>query len=499
MNSIVRSAALLGLYFYKCCFVTAAQTTVHSLTVAANSALLLDNDAVDRIIKRMNDIIAKSSYPWDIACPSISFKRSGDVINIDDYNFLTTGTFDQLRDALHKYAPSANVMVVSTINCNGVTTAKGCATVGEPLIVGQMPDPDEASRDPQLWLHERGHNVGLNHSADRPASETSVPPSIGLRFMFWSLGWKQLGKIADECAHYENAAFASVSKSFAVAANQHGFSALQLVTNDTATSSMSTPLAPADSVSASAAIIDEAHKLGLTDSAFNIVGLPWEDNAPYEDIKALSETDINSIRGLFQKAPNQFWPQAIQVLAIADGADDLPLIQNALNLPMPEVSSLNDRSAIRQNRIIREIKSVVPMALAIIANKTKSKSASDTLISIANMNNAQKIIGKASALSLSKSAIAGMFVADTTEANEFLNSAVGAKIPVNDELNRKPGQLKLDNFQSNVFEERPAAESPANKPNDVPPISPEELDAMTKNHDRIRSLGLESVLKGKVN
>jgi hypothetical protein len=143
---------LVGLCFGFLCSAQAAATTVHYLTVAANSGLGISNEEVDSIIERMNFVIAKSFYPWDVACPTVSFKRSGDVISVSDFNFLTAGTFQQLRDALYRFAPSANVMVVTSINCEGSTTARGCASIGEPLIVGQINGggDDSPGMNPQL-------------------------------------------------------------------------------------------------------------------------------------------------------------------------------------------------------------------------------------------------------------------------------------------------------------------------------------------------------------
>jgi hypothetical protein len=358
--------------------------------------------------------------------------------------------------------------------------------------------------NPQLWLHERGHNVGLDHSADRPYSEKAVPPSVGLRLMFWSLAPGHLGKNSTECAAYENAALASVSKLLVAADAPKGYSASLLQENGVSTtaSPLSGP-SPDDSVK----LFEEARKLGLTDAAIKVAALPWEGKAPYDDIKALNKDDINSIHALFKGAPNGFWAQAIQILAIADQEGDLTYIQTALGLPMKDVSPRDNRSDIRMNRITRDIKSVVPAALAIVANRTKSSNASKLLISIADLDNAKKLIGNASAVTLSKSAIAGMFVADTIEVNRFLNDSLGAGIPVGEE--QKPDNspkgsssgATMQSFKQRLDSKELSELVPegflVGKEIKAAPTSKKELEDLRQNHERIHTLGLDAVLKGK--
>lgn len=85
--------------------------------------------------------------------------------------------------------------------------AAGCGEIGvEPLVAGQFP-----GFDAQLWLHERGHNVGLQHSAEGPAPDTSFAQTVGMRFMFWQLGIGHLGKTLNECAHFEHGTLRSMN------------------------------------------------------------------------------------------------------------------------------------------------------------------------------------------------------------------------------------------------------------------------------------------------
>src|ERR1700722_7760719 len=116
----------------------------HELTVAANSLLLVSDAEVDNIIQQMNKIMSSSSYSWDAACPNVKFARKGAVINIS--GLALSGTYDDLANELKEKAPSADVMLVSSIDCAGIDAA-GCGNVGtEPVIVGLYP-----GYDAQLW------------------------------------------------------------------------------------------------------------------------------------------------------------------------------------------------------------------------------------------------------------------------------------------------------------------------------------------------------------
>jgi hypothetical protein len=112
----------------------AQKITVHSLTVAAQTTLFVKNDEVDKMIAEMNRLIAAKSYPWDTACPTISFRRSGDVISND--NLLTYDNYRNLKTNLAQFVPTANVMIVSGIDCLG-ETAMGCGVSGEEPLTDE--------------------------------------------------------------------------------------------------------------------------------------------------------------------------------------------------------------------------------------------------------------------------------------------------------------------------------------------------------------------------
>ncbi len=424
----------------------------HALRIAANSILNLTNDEVDAILGRMNQIISAKSYPWDVACPTVTFKRIGNLITND--NFLLSGTFQELRANLKALAPTANVMVVSGIDCSGWTAA-GCGVVGEePLIVGQAQGVDA-----ELWLHERGHNVGLQHSAEAPATEANTNPEVARRFMFWRLGPGHTGKTADECSHFTVSAIAPGNggngSPAMFATPQLQFA--QLTSNDDKSSD----------------ILKDAAKVGLTDSAAAVVGFPWVDGIPLKEIRSLNEADVNSIRKLF-KEPNRFWPQAVQTLGIVGTADDVQYIRAALDTPVPAIAG--DSAGVgnvQQVRILLQTKLAAPKALGILANRTQSSEAVELLTNVADVENAQRLIGQTSANSLSKSALNGLSLANLPSASAFINATVRPEVPL-DTSATAPEQTK------NVK---------------IAPLGKAEVKAITDSNRYIRSFGLDSILK----
>jgi hypothetical protein len=418
----------------------AQKTTVHSLTVAAQTTLFVKNDEVDIIVAEMNRLIAAKSYPWDIACPTISFRRSGDVIS--NNNLLTYDNYRNLKNNLAQFVPTANVMIVSGIDCLG-ETAMGCGVPGEePLAAGQW-----LGYDAMVWLHERGHNVGLYHSAEAPADERNTPQDLAFRFMFWTFGKGHFGKTVTECSIFENSKLPSVTTRFAAATpsnpSKSRFPSIQFAGGSENSNAALDP-------DPAAALAQAGREVGLTQAAFNVVGLPWVERAPLESIMELKPEDLNSIRFIFKKLPNQFWPQGIQTLGFVGNGDDAKIIQGALDYPMPAVSAESSKEVIQQMRILLQAKLAAPKALGVLAKRTNSSSAVETLISAANIEQAERLVGYASANSLSRGALNGLAIADTPRANQFV-AAVFNKENTVKVAPLTPGDLNaLKTFQERV-------------------------------------------------
>lgn len=427
----------------------AQKITVHNLTVAAQTTLFVKNDEVDKIIAEMNRLIAAKSYSWDVACPTILFQRSGGVISND--NLLTYGKYSELKSNLAQFVPAANVMVVSGIDCLG-ETAMGCGVPGEePLAAGQR-----QGYDAMIWLHERGHNVGLRHSAEAPADETNTRQDVALRFMFWTFGKGHVGKTATECSYFENSKLPSVTTRFAATPanpSNAGSPSYQFAAGSEKSDA-------AQDVDPSAALAEAGQKAGLTQAAFNVVGFPWLERAPLEFIRVLHAEDLNSIRAIFNELPNQFWPQGVQTLGFVGNGDDALIIQRALGYPMPAVSAESSNDVIQQMRILLQTKLAAPKALGILAKRTNSNAAVEALISAAGIEQAERLIGPVSANSLSKNALNGLAIADTPQANQFVAA-----------LFNKENIVK------------------------VAPLTQSDLDALKSFHEQVQKYGVDSLFK----
>jgi len=141
---------------------------------------------------------------------------------------------------------------------------------------------------------------------------------------------------------------------------------------------------------------------------------------------------------------------------------------------MPAVAPESDGASIQQFRILLEIKLTAPKALGILANRTHSSSAVDALIGTADIENARRLVGQASAANLSKNAISGLSIANTTEGNRFINATVGVQLE------------KKDTGNGGVV---------PNPKVKVAPLAPKEVEALTKANEQVRDFGVESMFK----
>jgi hypothetical protein len=427
----------------------------HRLSVAANPGLYVTSAEVDEIIAEMNKLMASSAYPWDEVCEEVKFERRGEVIQHPA--LMITGTHAELFKNLKEVAPSAHVLVVTGINCSGVQAA-GCGPIGtEPMIVGQYPDFNA-----QLWLHERGHNVGLKHSGEGPLMAESFAPEIGRRFMFWMLGIGHVGKSAEECKAFRTANFASVSPDLprrAMRSNLLALAETQLAPFSAEAFAVvaspevlppsrellvaqGSPAMAQPSPSFDAEFAKAAAEANLTPQAYRIIGAPWVDGAPIEAIKKLSEPDLDSVRQVLRGSPNRYWSQAIGVLGVAGSAQDVTLIKSALDLPMPAVDPAADRETIRAVRNLTSIKLAAPLALGILANRTKSSQAVDILKDTSNLDRSTGLVGRDTATTLSKSALSALAVADTPASKSYIDTVI--KLQQGGQLSEPISKINLD-------------------------------------------------------
>lgn len=469
----------------------------HHLRIAASSALPLTNADADAIISKMNATIATQAYSWSVPCPGVQFVRDGDVFHSPSLS--TTGTYESLSAELRGISPQSNVFVVSYLTCEQVNAA-GCGPIGlEPAIVGAYwPDYDY-----QIWLHERGHNVGLSHSAEAPLDDTQQPPEIALRIMFWQIGDGHNGLTQDECNHFESPSLASISPNTAVVAaappgRQLGpgaqiatavsaavppvavpeHPAALPVTGNTIAQTAASPPTPASDEVIYAELrkkrAQEAASLGLTTKAFEVIGHPWE-RAPIEKVKALGAEDIESIRNLLKGAPNQYTAQAIAVLGQIGTEADVALIAGTLNRPAaaapPGPLSTETRQQIRFDL---SAKNASAGALGLLAKRIKSDAAVEALTANVDINQTAKSVGASNAQQLSINSLSALSSIPNSAAQAAVDAALQAS------RNAGAGPTGIDRKTATIKFDGKTAK--------VPLLNVIELQALRKSSDSTESI-----------
>lgn len=311
---------------------------VHNITVAANPIAAFSNTKVDSILSKINSILERSDYPWDTSCKGIRFRRNGDVIKSS--GIPASGSDDQLFAARSTHAPSANiVLALDVTTCVGTSSVDGCGFVGSENFAIQ-PSIDDAS----VWLHERGHNMGLPHAEGETQSEFSVPQEWGKRVMFWQVGDRHFGLTANECARYKVKKFGSINEIAAIAA------------------------AGTDNGA------DAEPDLGmLTPKAREAVN-PWTHSVDVQKIaRDLSEADLASLRKMLESGkPNAAWGKALEILAVRGDVRDEPVIEKVLTMPSPVAAGAMTDEQQDQAVILRQLRLNSIRAAGIFCGKAKT-------------------------------------------------------------------------------------------------------------------------------
>ncbi|MGH7804802.1 MAG: thrombospondin type 3 repeat-containing protein, partial [Candidatus Binatia bacterium] len=135
----------------------------------------MTNDRLDRVLRKASKRMGKTSFTADVAC-CVEFHRAGaggwfgkpgDGLDVIDNEAELAAVLDQ---------PVGRVKVVRAINyCGGPgTNIIGCSWMGRNgAAIVRLP---KGKQEAALWLHEYGHNIGLDHN---PASSDYIMyPSI---------------------------------------------------------------------------------------------------------------------------------------------------------------------------------------------------------------------------------------------------------------------------------------------------------------------------------
>lgn len=403
----------------------------HHLRVAANPSTFFNDKEAQSVITSMNELITHRYYPWDAACAGVKFEFDGPVFT--SAKLATNGTYEQLAKSLSDNAPGYNVLVVRGVSCQGITAA-GCGPQGgEPMIVAdQWPTVNDIT-----WVHERGHNVKLPHSA-----EASDPPpssdAVSKRIMFWHEDIANRGKTDTECTAYRDILYASETRSvdagthapaiiaeiaMSEGARPSGAPAGEVVTAQAA----APPGQAADNFPDFEKLRTEMIKAsGLTPRAFSVVGQPWTEGPPLALMKTLNQEDIKSIRAA-AAGPGQYQAQAVQTLGYVGTSTDAKLLSQPLTSPMPAVPPGDlDQATVQQLRWAAASKQASIEALGLLAARTKSPDAINTLATHLDLSTASIAFGPDVAASSSKNTLLTISRINLPQTKQIVESAIQA-------------------------------------------------------------------------
>lgn len=410
------------------------QIATHRLTIAANQELRLSDSEVDDIVAGMAPILNVADFSWDVACAGVDFERRGTVILSPDIPLSVAFSSDIMR--LKSRFPQANVFVVADLTCGSVQAA-GCSRHGfDAQAVKLFPGYDS-----QIWSHERGHIVGLNHSTAGHEDEGAVPENAGKRLMFWRAGVGHNGLTQDECDHFKRVAVSSIVIAQAAPSPPTG--------------NRLTPHHPADNV--------------LTEKAGKIITTPWLHEPPVDDINKLDEADLTSVRRYlaFDGPPAPGWGNAAYVIALRGHADDASLINRTLLSRWQALPGDASREQVVASRQFLQAKLSAPSALGVLALRTRSDFAVSGLLNVIDLEGAKSAIGEAAAPSLARAAIRNAQISQIPRALAAVETAVTEARAVNE------GRAATSRF---------------------PRLSNDDISELTRLGDAVRVRGLEAIV-----
>jgi hypothetical protein len=306
-------------------------------------------------------------------------------------------------------APQANVYVVSNLKCAG-SAASGCSDIGaEPAVVTSVYG---LRIDAVIWLHERGHDMGLLHSGYDGYPAEDAPVSVGHRIMFWQPGNDHTGKLSEECQAFSNPRFASVGKAASgLASTDHGTTPVGAVLAPQAAAlpedkGVSIDARNGAQISKAGSLEDQAKATGLTLPAYKVLSTIAGDDGSFDKaIRELSGEDIDSIRKFISSpkgGPSQFRLQALKVLGQLGGPDDVALLRRVLDQPVaaapPGRLTFEQREQIRLNLAEKD---AAVHGLGSLAKSTQSSEAVEALKRNVDLTHATNTVGKEYAKELS--------------------------------------------------------------------------------------------------
>jgi hypothetical protein len=348
--------------------IEAAVKTV-KFRVAANPDVGVASNDLTGVFGVMNTLISVpdyppgkdadgASYPGDVACLGLTYQLSGGaVIENDDLPALFVSGHPQYGWDSFTSVVSAEVYVVTSINCNGSTTAAGCGAPGGKRVVTAG-----TGLDGQVWVHEDGHTHNLPHSNPSPPQICPTDyhhskESEWRRIMYCRVNDNSKGLTKSECK-----ALGGVSVVF------------------------DSPILVADAGGADMAIEAAAaeDENAVPETLAQLLSRPiGEDNEPLPAFKQLSSEELDIVRRILTSGtPLELVLGAVIALGEAGNEADAFLLQGFI-----------ESKSLPQNRFINEAKFAALPAIGKIGGRTQSEPVVIMLLQYTQTERAKAAVG----------------------------------------------------------------------------------------------------------
>lgn len=349
-------------------------TVWHDMTVLMNASTVggrvnVANQIVDDWIVKVNAVLSKKKYDWDVQCDAVRFRRAADVIL--DSNSPLTGQASAAIEYAKRINRKVNLVVVNSMDCGKVISTDqwrvlGCATYNTNGFVFV----DQLNHQGIVVVHERLHNANIKHSADA-GKQSDYPSNIANNVMFYQATDTTNGISKRECDALAN--FYSIVTAEADIGG---------VEDSDMTPKSASPVVVADSNGTPAVLPTPPQIAGITNDASEKINRTYIEGVGKDFAAQFSKQDIDGIRAaLVRFDPNLNWRNAILLLQLNGSPEDVAAIAEFATPREAIVSGTGEFSVeqYRQQTRYANAVALVPDALVNIATDKSLKFDSSTI------------------------------------------------------------------------------------------------------------------------
>ena len=450
----------------------------HELNIAAHDESIITQSRAAQLVASMNELM-RNAGPL---CASVTYSLANPVVY--DAKLSTIGVDVDLERNLKSNDPGANIFVVNQIDdCAGVQ-ASGCTTVGAgPMIVID----EGGERAPVVWLHERGHAMGLGHVAQGISQENATPAQQA-NLMYWLAlgGANKLDNVPGgtaQCKAYLNTAKSGV---VALVGNPTVVRAAMTVPSEPLT-----PTGPPQTLTQAAA------------SFFYGADAPgWNHGPPLDAIAKLTNQDVWSIGDtILTTRPLPAWAHMLTTLAYRQDPRFVGIVTYLLNLSSPNIPPASnmltqDEKTIRdvlleQKGALDRAKDNIPYSLGIYGYKTDDPRAAQLLTSFMDPSKAASVFNESGSFISTTAAPKYLGLATANAGNEDVSN-IGATVQatVEPEAGAKLFEDRRFTFKSESARDAVLRSAPLPSRS----LGTSETAVMNRAYEEGRTLGLDRYL-----